>query len=155
MGIRQKKGRRDVRGCIGAVGIGWCARHEEVAAPMRVRVAMGWRAQRAPLGKRMARADGERQRGCVRGSRAVCSRARGRTRQYSSQQALPIWTPHWPRWIEITSRMDSVGGWIWRLLECLQRFITAEASKKKLRKPLRETSDQFPRILPEISPIPR
>ena len=57
------------------------------------------------LGKQIARADGARQRGRARGSRAVGSRARGRTRQYSSQHALPIWTPHWPRWMEMTSRM--------------------------------------------------
>ena len=26
------------------------------------------------------------------------------SRQYNSQQALPIWTPAWPMWIEIHSR---------------------------------------------------
>ena len=41
------------------------------------------------------------------------------------------------------------------MLECLQRLISADCSKKKLRKPLRETFAQFTRILPEISPIPR
>ena len=29
------------------------------------------------------------------------------SKQYNSQQALPIWTPAWPTWIEIHSRYDS------------------------------------------------
>ena len=30
------------------------------------------------------------------------------SRQYNSQQALPIWTPAWPTWIEITSLIPMV-----------------------------------------------
>jgi len=48
---------------------------------MRVRVAVGWRSQRARRESEEARADGARQRGRARGSRAVGSRARARTHE--------------------------------------------------------------------------
>ena len=48
---------------------------------MRMRVAVGWRAQSARKESEEARADGARQRGRARGSRAVGSRARARTHE--------------------------------------------------------------------------